>query len=379
MKFETTAGLLLSGLRAVKPAIEPRSTIPILETVKFDGHKLAGTDLDMEIEVDVPATSAAGTACIAHRPLLNLVRHIPADDTVRIAAGKDGATISFTGGRYDLPALLADDFPVFKSDEAMPVEFDGEGLRKALGFVRSFMSSEETRYYLNGACLDGKVAVATDGHRMGVHPLGFDGGSLDRCIVPRKTVELLSTLGAAKSLAVKSKGFSKMVFGFDGLSVRTNTIDGTFPDWQRVVPKFLDEAAKVELDRAELLRALSRISCAARIGTATAASVAWGNGRTVLVGKSYLKEATAREHLCFSVAPEASGIICFDLRYMRGLLRLLACETVTLTVSDSGSPSLWRGDGEAYAVLMPMRGADADGDLAKATLAKWQEENRRAA
>lgn len=369
MKFETTAGLLLSGLRALSPVIERRrrSTIPILETVRFDGRSISGTDLDIEVTVEVPASRAAGTACIAHRPLLNLVRHIPADEIIAISAGEDGATIAFPGARYDLPSLPASDFPEWPSAEMKQVEFDGAGLKKALVFASRFVSTEATRYYLNGVCLDTHVAVATDGHRLGAHPLGFDGEALERCIIPTKVVRMLTAVGAAKSMAVKTDGFPSMALGFDGMSIRTKLIDGTFPDWPRVVPKFEPDAPRVSFDRSELSRVLARMVSLVNIRQ-PGITLSWDSGRVVAVGKEYL-QGTVRERLTRSSSTGA-GLACFDAWYLRSILSSFPAEKVTLQTNDSGSPSMWRGDGEAYAVLMPMRSADEG--LAKSTLTDWQ-------
>ena len=365
MKFETTAKLLTAALRNLLPVIERRNTIPILSCVLFDGRTIRGTDLDMELTLSVPATSAKGQIAIDHRSLLNLAGHIPADDTVRIEGGKEGATVTFSFGRYDLPSLPAADYPEMLADNATPTEVDGEALKKALIFVSPFISTEETRYYLNGICLDDNVAVATDGHRLGCHPAGADFTKFDRPIIPRKAVRLLTGLPSIKSLAFGSE--PRLVAGLDGARLVTKLIDGTFPDWRRVVPEFLDEASKVTLDRRQLIAAARRALVARGPSAMPCGTLAWGEGRAALVANNP-DRGTAREYLDKAIAT-GEGHSAFNLRYMIDLLSAFRDDEVTAMFGDPNSPVMVSSGGEAFTVIMPMRGMDDQ--LAKQTLADW--------
>lgn len=367
MKFETSAKILTSALRTLIPVIEPRNTIPILGTVLFDGKCIKGTDLDIELSVQVPAVRAKGQACIAHRPLLNLLRHIPSDDTVVVEAGREWATVTFSSGRYDLPCLPATDWPSLVLGETKAAEIDGVALRKALAFCQPYVSTEETRYYLNGVCLDGNVAIATDGHRLGCHPLGADLSDFSRPIVPHRAVKLLQSLPPAKSVefAVDRPG---MVAEFDGASLATRLIDGTFPDWRRVVPVNADKASKVTVDRVGFMKSMARIA-AAMGATCPYVTLAFDTARLAVIG-TRAGEMVAREYVSDVQIAGQGQIIAFQARYIADLLKTFASDRVTATITDPNSPTMWRGEnGDAYAVLMPARIGDEK--LAAETLQQW--------
>ncbi|WP_037437131.1 DNA polymerase III subunit beta [Sinorhizobium fredii] len=356
MKLETTARILKSALKSVGRATRRRSSIPILGTVLFDGNTVTACDLDMEISVTLPASTAAGSACIAYKSLLNLVSHLPGDEAVRIEAGEKGATVIFSTGRYDLPVVPVSDFPsIGMPDGMVPIEVDGDGLKRALRFVAPFMSTEETRYYLNGVCIDRDVAVATDGHRMGVHPLGFDGGASDKWIIPKNVVSALLSMPSPKGVSVSTEKV-RAEFRMDGARIRTKLIDGTYPDWRRVVPTMSHNAAHATLDRASLLRIAARMTA---LGPSNGLSLAWSAARLAVAARVWGNDGTARETIPV-LSPSTSGATTFNGRYLNAVLQVLRSEVVTFWCEDDKSPSVWRGDGEGYVLLMSMREAAAE-------------------
>jgi DNA polymerase-3 subunit beta len=369
MKLETTASILTKALRQMTAAIGSRNTIPILGTVLIDGNAVRGTDMDVELSISIPATKAGGSIAIDHRSLFALVRNIPGDDTVTVEGGKEGATVSFSSGRYDLPALPASDWPKLVVENTIPAAADGDGLKKALSFTSPFISIEETRYYLNGVCLDGDVAVATDGHRLGCHPAG-DFRAFDRPIIPRKSVGLLTSLPAAKTIEF-STSKPAASFSFDGATLKTKLIDGTFPDWRRVVPR-AEPASRLTLDSIQFGRVVRRMAALlkGREAYAGCATLVWnGDGRIALVGKRGGGEVAAREYVSGATVEGAPGVASYNAGYVGSLLNAIRSKTVTVSIIDGGHASLWRGDSEAFCLLMPMRGGDDA--FAFATLSEW--------
>lgn len=367
MKLATTASVLTKGLKSLLPVIERRNTIPILGCVQIDGRLLRGTDLDVELAIKLPATEAEGSICIDHRSLFALVRNIPGDETITIEGDGSSATVTFSSGRYDLATAPASDFPDINIDDNRhDVPIDGERLKAAISFVSPSISTEETRYYLNGVCLDSERAVATDGHRMSIHPLGFDGTLFNKCIVPRKTVSILNGLPAPKSVQIANDKKIGMMISFDGATVITKLIDGTFPDYTRVIPTS-EPAAVVSLNRDEARRAISRM-LAISDDSWNGLSLAWDGGRVAIVRHNSVK--TAREYLPLSTATGAAGLISFNGNYVRTALASFQSEAVSLATIDESSPAIWRGDKDGpFIVLMPMRGDDRA--LANETLQQW--------
>lgn len=367
MKLETTAAILTGALRTLSGVIERRNTIPILGTVLFDGNSVRGTDLDLDLSISIPATQAGGSIAIDHRSLYALARNIPGDETVVVEGDNSSATVSFSTGRYDLPSLPASDWPELVVGDTAVAEIDGDALRKALIFTSPFISTEETRYYLNGVCLDGEVAVATDGHRLGCVPTGSDFGSFDRPIIPAKAVRLLASLPAPKaiSLATDRPGISIVT---DGARLSAKLIDGTFPDWRRVVPANADKASKVTVDRVGFMKSMARIA-AAMGATRPYVTLAFDAARLAVSG-TRAGEMVAREYVSDVEIAGQGQIIAFQARYIADLLKVFASDRVTATITDPNSPTIWRGEnGDAYAVLMPARIGDER--LATETLQQW--------
>lgn len=356
MKLETTARVLKSALTVVGRVVERRSTIPILGMVKFAGGAVTGTDLDTEISVKLPASRFEGAACLPLHTLVHLVSHLSPDETVRILAGDQGATVSFSSGRYDLPTSEVAEFPEFAMAEPAPIVLDGERLKKAITFVATFISTEETRYYLNGVHISDDAAVATDGHRLGWHRLGFDGAPFDKAILPRRLVDTLIASPAPKS-ALLARG--RIGFEMEGMSVRSKLIDGTYPDYRRVIPTMSENAARLAVDRQSFLKMMARLSAMGTERFGAGVTLAWDDERLAVAAKFDFGEATARETLAV-LLPSTAGTSTYNARYLASAMRRLRSDVVTMFCEDGGGPSVWRGDDDSFVVLMPMRGASED-------------------
>ncbi|MDI7924573.1 DNA polymerase III subunit beta [Ferirhizobium litorale] len=367
MKFETTAGELKTALRTLSKVAQSNFASPILNCVLIDGSLIRACNLDIDIAVTVPVRRAKGSACIPCRPLANLVSHIDAGEVIRIETGEQGATISFSGGRYDLPTMDPADFPSISVDSATARDVDGAALARAINFVAPCVSREETRYYLNGVHLDGDVVVATDGHRLACHPLGFDCGDLTGSIIPIYAVALLANLPPAQRIAVRKDPYPTMEITMAGVVMKIRLIDGNFPDWRRVVPKFEDGSTELALERGKFLRMLRRVSSVTMRGWACGV-LAWAGGRVAPAIDRAEVDVSVREHLTADISG-AAGSQAFNVRYLTHVLTILRSETVTMRTGDPRGPVLWRGEGDAFVVLMPMRELGKGGEMARGLLA----------
>lgn len=365
-KLETTVAALRSALLAVAPATKNGSSIPVLQTVLFSDGMVAATDLDMAIEAAFPVAKMQGDACIPFRPLMALAKNLPADETIKIDAGRDGAAVSFSGGRYVLPSIDHREFPPLDFGEMTPIAVDGDRLRQAVQFALNFVSTEELRYYLNGVCLDASQAVGTNGHMMGAAPLGFDGSPFDRCIVPSAVARVLGKMGPVAEI---SKGAEKLgiVARSAGVTLRAKLIDGTFPDWTRVVPEGEEDDTALSMDVAELRKVLRRIKTVA-IPRNVGLTLAWKGGRTVLVVNERHSETSVCEWLRETTVSGKDGFFGFNAKYLAGMIELFRCPVLTLRAKHNGAPMRLSGEGDKFALLMPMRVADEK--LAQAALAE---------
>jgi len=298
MKLETTAGMLKAALNAIKPAIERRNTIPILSMVKFDGKTIEGTNLDMWIKVDLPARLARGSLCVPFHPLLALIGHVAADQVVTLSGDAEGAVLAFGQSSYEMLALEVDDFPGFDPIDAPVIKVDGDAMKRAIAYVAPAISTEETRYYLNGVWLEGDVAVATDGHRLGSHPLGFSLGDA-KGIVPVGAVRTIMAMPPATSLQIDVAKV-RFVVKAPGITLSGKLIDGTFPDWRRVVPTFQNEFSELRADKTVLRQVLARL--AALDSDARSVTLAWQDDTLAPVTRSPHDLKFGREQIDIPVA-----------------------------------------------------------------------------
>lgn len=366
MKFETTASNLAKALKTLASVIERRNTIPVLGTVMFDGRTIRGTDLDIDLSVSVPATVAKGTVCIDHRPLLALVGNIPGDEHLSIAGDKDSATVTFSVGRYDLPSLPASDWPSVEAGETTGVPVDGAVFKRSLGFVAPFMSIDETRYYLNGVCLDGRVSVATDGHRLGCHPSGADFTAFGRPILPKKAARILQSLPAPKAIQLNDRRF---VADLDGARLVTRLIDGTYPEWQRVVPANTETTSRLTIiDPQSMSRSLARIASVMGMGRAYV-TIAFDNTGLVVTGR---RDGTVvREYVSHTILTGQGKVVAFQANYLRDILSVFSAgDAISLSITDANAPiRVETGGHPHFAILMPARSDETK--LAPITLAEW--------
>lgn len=338
---------LSKALSSVTKVVEGRNTIPILGNVllQAEGGKLTvtGTDLDISVATSVPADGELGTTVDAKR-LSDIARRL-SGETVTMEV-KDGNLVVKSGrSRFTLPTMPVADFPSL--DAGPPdAEFNLD-LAGLVAPVKFAMSNEATRYYLCGVYLheaEGKLrAVATDGHRLAhstvagaVLPFGV--------IVPAKTVGLIPAGAIDVSL---SKHKIRMATA-DTIIV-SKLIDGTFPDYQRVIPANNDRALTV--DRDDLAKAIGRVASVATERGKAARLTLTAAGLAIDMRSD---DGTAHEE----VTAEYDGPdmeIGFNSQYLGDVLGALTGDTVTVKLSEAGSPGIFTGAGDVLALCMPMR------------------------
>jgi DNA polymerase-3 subunit beta len=371
MKVTVERAHLLKALNHVHRVVERRNTIPILSNVLLratgDELKLRATDLDIDVAETVPAViEAPGATTVPAHMLYDIVRKLPDGSQVELSTRPDGATIDLKSGRskFSLQMLPESDFPdisagTFTHTFSMPAA----DLKRLVDRTQFAISTEETRYYLNGiyfhtVTAEGDLrlrAVATDGHRLAqaefVAPHGSEG--MPGVIVPRKTVGEIQKLVEDPEAAVTVElSDSKIRFSFGAVVLTSKLIDGTFPDYGRVIPQNNDK--QLVVDRAEFAAAVDRVSTiSSERGRAVKLTV--GEGKLTL-SVTNPDQGSATEEL--GVEYEAETLdIGFNSRYLLEITGQLETDTAVFRLADPGSPTLIQdlGRENALYVLMPMR------------------------
>ncbi len=371
MKFVIERATLLKSLAHVQSVVERRTTIPILGNVKLTtkdgGVSLNATDMDLDIAETVPADVAVeGSTTAPAHTFYEIVRKLPDGAQVELAADPDAGELVLSAGRsrFTLSTLPAGDFPVMTGGE-MPVHFElaGGELRTLIDRTRFAISTEETRYYLNGIFLHTTTpdttavlrAVATDGHRLAQvevpAPEGAEG--LEGVIIPRKTVnELRKLIDELDEPVTVDLSETKVRFAFQDAVLTSKLIDGTFPEYQRVIPDNNDKALKV--DRKALASAVDRVS-AISSDKSRAIKLAMEPGSLTLSASSP-EQGSASESL--EAEFEGQGLeIGFNTKYLLEILQQVDGDNARFDLADAGAPTIVRdaADMGALYVLMPMR------------------------
>ena len=370
MKLTIERAALLKSLGHVQSVVERRNTIPILSNVKLEAGdgvvRLNATDMDLDIvEEAVADVATSGATTVSAHTLYDIVRKLPDGAQVNIDGGSGDQVILSAGrSRFTLASLSIDEFPVLSGGE-LPHQFTvtAAELRGLIDRTRFAISTEETRYYLNGIYLheadrDGTAllrAVATDGHRLASVEIPLPAGAegMPGVIVPRKAVAELRKLidESGDELAV-SLSESKIRFAFDDAVLTSKLIDGTFPDYQRVIPEGNDKV--MEVDCCVFAEAVDRVSA---ISSEKSRAIKLSlDGGTLVLSASSPEHGSATEEL--EVVYHGDLLeIGFNSAYLLDVTRQIEGETARFTMADPASPTVMQetDDASALYVLMPMR------------------------
>jgi DNA polymerase-3 subunit beta len=371
MKVTVERSELLRSLSHVHRVVERRNTIPILANVlmRAERSKLAfkATDLDLEVVETVTAeVNPAGVTTVPAHMFYEIVRKLPDGAQIMLEAAGDRAVMSIRAGRsrFTLQTLPESDFPDLTAGDMTHRFTIGAGaLKRMIDKTQFAISTEETRYYLNGIYLhtagSGKAlvlrAVATDGHRLAQFDLEAPAGAegMPGVIVPRKTVgEIQRLIDGVEGEVQVELSASKIRFTQGSVVLTSKLIDGTFPDYGRVIP--VGNNKILEVGKQDFEQAVDRVSTVAS-ERGRAVKLSLSAGRLVLsVTNPDSGSATEELEVAYDADPLDIG---FNSRYLLDIAAQLEGETALLKLADPGSPTLIQdkeAKGATY-VLMPMR------------------------
>jgi DNA polymerase-3 subunit beta len=371
MKVTVERAELLRSLGHVHRVVERRNTIPILANVLVRAEKsglhLKATDLDLEVVETVAAeVTPAGSTTVPAHMFYEIVRKLPEGSQVVLESSSDRAVLAIRAGRsrFTLQTLPESDFPdLTAGDMTHSFTLGAAALKRLVDKTQFAISTEETRYYLNGIYLhaagSGKTAtlraVATDGHRLAQAELPLPAGAagMPGIIVPRKTVTELQRLieDSEAEIAVQLSS-AKIRFSIGDVVLTSKLIDGTFPDYARVIPSGNDK--ELVVDKKDFEAAVDRVSTvSSERGRAVKLSLTGGK---LVLSVTNPDSGSATEEL--EVEYDADPIdIGFNSRYLLDIAAQLDGEAAVLRLADPGSPTLIQdkdAKGTLY-VLMPMR------------------------
>lgn len=371
MKLSIERATLLKAVAQAQSVVERRNTIPILANVLIEAEganvSFRATDLDIEVVDRAPAmVERAGATTVSAVMLHEIVRKLPDGALVSLTDDPRTGRLTVEAGRstFALATLPREDFPVMASSEYQ-TNFSAKAgdLRRLFEKSKFAISTEETRYYLNGVYMHvaegegGRVlrGVATDGHRLARidSPLPAGAESMPGVIVPRKTVNELRKLldDDAADIAI-SVSETKVRFATPDIALTSKVIDGTFPDYSRVIPQ--GNTKRLEVDASDFAKAVDRVATVSSERSRAVKLILDEDKLTLTVNAP--DSGMAQEELLVAYADDRLEI-GFNAKYLLEIASQIDRENAVFMFNSSGEPALVRegSDTSAVYVVMPMR------------------------
>ena len=373
MKFSIDRSALLTALQHVHSVVERRNTIPILSNVlleaKEDGVYLTATDMDIAVieKIDLKKSEVMqlGTITTSAQMLYDIVRKLPENVTVELLSEKnDRLGIKASSSSFALNCLPSEDFPSIAQEEFnYSLNIPASEMIRLIDKTSFAMSLEETRYYLNGIYLhavkdstvDKLRTVSTDGHRLSRVDMTMpeDVKEIPGVIIPRKTImEIRKLLEDHTDNINLSLSDNKIQISFSNVVLTSKLLDGTFPDYSRVIPEQNDKT--ITISNQLLSEAVDRVSTVSTDKTrAIKININKGN---LVVSATNPDKGSASESLEVKYDGEEVEI-GFNSKYVLDVARQIKGKDIIIKLSDSVSPTLVydKDDEDVLFVLMPMR------------------------
>ena len=371
MKLSIERATLLKAVSQAQSVVERRNTIPILANVLIEAEgnsvQFRATDLDIEVVDRAPAVvERAGSTTVSAVTLHEIVRKLPDGSLVTLIDDSATGRLSVTAGRsqFNLATLPKEDFPVMANSEySSNFSCPAPVLRRLFDKSKFAISTEETRYYLNGVYMHvsdadgGKVlrCVATDGHRLARIDADLPEGAatMPGVIVPRKTVgEMRKLLDDDEMMIAVSVSETKVRFATPDITLTSKVMDGTFPDYTRVIPT--GNTRRLELDASDFAAAVDRVATVSS-ERSRAVKLSLDEDRLIL-SVNAPDSGAAEEELAVAYGDERLEI-GFNAKYLLEIASQVDRENAVFLFNSSGDPTLMRegNDTSAVYVVMPMR------------------------
>ena len=374
MEFKINSTDLLKALSHIHGIVEVRHTLPILSNIileaKDDKLILSSTNLDIYCSDKIKAeVLQSGEVSVSAVTFFEIIKRLPSGSEVLMIMEEGENEIRLTCGRskFNLSTLKTDDFPII-SDSDLSTNFvlSADELIRIIDKTKFAVSNEETRYYLNGIFLHKAErnsiqflrAVATDGHRLAQYDIPLPQGAEDitGIIIPKKTIyELRKVLDDANGDVSVSLNENKIKFSFNDLKVVSKVIDGTFPDYTKVIPQKNDKNFKT--NNSDLKNAIDRVSAVAANEESKSKAIKFciENNSLSLSVESQSK-GSANEMIDVNYSGDKVDI-GFNSKYIIDICNEVDGDEINISLSDSISPAiiLDKTDENLFFVLMPMR------------------------
>jgi DNA polymerase-3 subunit beta len=368
MDFRVSREAFLRVLTHVSSIVDSRSTIPILSNIylKCDNNQIEirSTDLDISIREFVSADSTKnGEATVSSRILTDIIRKTKKNSIVKCKLEGNRLIINSDNSVFELNALTADEFPKFVPlDPSNAFEITIQQMKRIFNKTKFAISAEETRYYLNGIYFhtisNGTKTtlrcVATDGHRLAKTELDLNSTfTIPGIILPRKFIlQLDRILGDFEGKVKMICTDTQVSLEADNFIIISKLIDGTFPDYEKVIPVSNDKLLQVEAE--PFFNAVDRVSTVNQDKTPTV-KLHFENNNVKIMATS-TDSNKGDEEVAANYTADSLEIL-FNSKYILDLQDIIEGETMILELLNQSSPVIVKDtkDTSSLYILMPMR------------------------
>ena len=374
MDFRVNSTELVKALSHIHGIVEVRHTLPILSNIIILAEEnrlsFSSTNLDIFCSDSISAQiNKNGSTSVSASTFYEIVKRLPAGSDIQITLSKEDSTLIIKCGRskFNLTTISPEDFPKISTDDlSTKFVLSATELKRMIDKTKFAISNEETRYYLNGIffhrtqknSIDILRAVATDGHRLAQYdiPLPQGANDMNGIIIPKKTIlELRRVLDDASGDINIELNENKVRFAFNDIQITSKVIDGTFPDYTKVIPSSNNKIIITKND--ELKKSIERVSAVAINEEVKSKAIKiFFESNKLLLNVDSLSRGSAVEEIDISYEQDKVEI-GFNSRYLIDICNEIDGEKITLKLLDSTSPAiiLDESDENLFFVLMPMR------------------------
>ena len=374
MDFRVNSTELVKALSHIHGIVEVRHTLPILSNIIILAEEnrlsFSSTNLDIFCSDSISAQiNKNGSTSVSASTFYEIVKRLPAGSDIQITLSKEDSTLIIKCGRskFNLTTISPEDFPKISTDDlSTKFVLSATELKRMIDKTKFAISNEETRYYLNGIffhrtqknSIDILRAVATDGHRLAQYdiPLPQGANDMNGIIIPKKTIlELRRVLDDASGDINIELNENKVRFAFNDIQITSKVIDGTFPDYTKVIPTSNDKIIITKND--ELKNSIERVSAVAINEEVKSKAIKiFFESNKLLLNVDSTSRGSAVEEIDISYEQDKVEI-GFNSRYLIDICNEIDGEKITLKLLDSTSPAiiLDESDENLFFVLMPMR------------------------
>ena len=370
MKFKILRSNFFKTLSHLQGIVDKKNSLPILSNILIEAKdnklKLSSTDMDISVIEEINCNVLEdGSTTINSQILYDIVRKLDENSEIEIISNNGKLlTLRANGSRFSLASLPKEEFPLIDQDNSgSNITINSKILFKLIDKTKFAISNEETRYFLNGLYFNINVEdnkkivtlVGTDGHRLAKFSYSIDDNieQISGVIIPKKTIYELSKLLSETNTEVKiSISSNKIIFFIENIIFISKLIDGSFPDYKRVIPK--DNSSILKINREKLLSAVDRVSTIANEKNPV---IKFKILKNILNLNTINNESnTASEDLDIEYIGEEIEI-GFNSKYIMDIMNNLEDEEISIKLKDNTSPiiALENSNSNLVYVLMPMR------------------------